>query len=274
MNDSSDRYAVVGNPVAHSLSPAIHARFAEQCRQVMRYEALLVPVNEFAVTVADFTAAGGRGMNVTLPFKQEAYELVDEPSVRAQRAGAVNTLTFAEGGIRGDNTDGAGLVRDILDNYRIVLGGSTILILGAGGAVQGVLGPLLDCGPYEVTIANRTLAKAEALAGAYDGAVAVKACPLGGAAEQPADLIINAISSGLTGESVEVAPGWLSPSTCCYDMLYARGEATPFVHWARTQGAALAVDGLGMLVEQAAESFYIWRGVRPDTDGVLRELRW
>lgn len=268
-----DRYAVIGNPIGHSLSPFIHARFATQTGEDMRYEALLAPRDGFRAAVDTFIAEGGRGMNVTLPFKGEARELADKLSERARRAQAVNTLTFEAGRIRGDNTDGIGLLRDLHENHEFPLAGKTVLILGAGGAVRGVLGPLLDATPHSILLANRTLSRAEALTRSFACAGTLTACTLDGIPARPVDVIINAISAGLEGETFTPPATTIGPGTCCYDMLYARGRTTPFVRWARGHGAARVADGLGMLVEQAAESFLIWRGVRPDTAPVLEVLR-
>jgi shikimate dehydrogenase len=267
-----DRYAVIGNPVAHSRSPRIHALFARQTGQALRYEKLLAPLDGFAGAVRRFQAAGGRGANVTLPFKLEALALCDESHVRAQRAGAVNTLTFAaDGRILGDNTDGAGLLRDLTVNLGLSLGGLRILLLGAGGAVRGVLQPLLECSPAQLCIANRTATKALALAEEFGGTPVEG----GGYADlegRQFDLIINGTSSGLADTVPPLPEDVLMPGGICYDMLY--GDApTPFLHWAMAHGAGVTADGLGMLVEQAAESFLIWRGLRPETLPVLKQLR-
>jgi len=269
-----DRYAVIGNPIAHSKSPRIHAAFAAQTGQALRYEALLAPLDGFAATVLAFRAAGGRGMNVTVPFKLEAFALAERLSPRARAAGAVNTLAFGADGIFGDNTDGAGILRDITVNLGCPLGGRRVLLLGAGGAARGALLPLLDAAPASLTIANRSAAKAAALAAEFAGAGPLK--PTGGGFGELAglhfDVVINATSASLSDAAPELPPGLYAPGSLAYDMMYGRGD-TPFLAAARRQGAAVLADGLGMLVEQAAESFALWRGVRPDTAPVLTELR-
>lgn len=268
----TDRYCVFGNPVAHSRSPAIHAQFAAQCGQDLTYEALLAPLDGFADAVARFVAAGGKGANVTVPFKEEAFRLCQRRSARAERAGAVNTLCFNADGIFGDNTDGAGLVRDIEVNLAQPLAGRRILLLGAGGAARGVIAPLLACQPAALFIANRTADKAEALARAFADIVAVDAGNYAKTAGRSFDVIINATSASLAGEALPLPPGLFAPGSLAYDMMYGKGE-TPFMGLARAQGAACVADGLGMLVEQAAEAFAVWRGVRPDSLPVLAALR-
>ena len=277
----TDRYCVLGNPVAHSRSPAIHAQFAAQCAQDMSYEAVLAPVDGFAATVAQFAAAGGKGANVTVPFKEEAFRLSARRSARAGRAGAVNTLVFGADGIFGDNTDGAGLVRDIAANLGIALAGQRILLLGAGGAARGVIEPLLACRPASLFIANRNADKAEALAREFadlgttmeaEAGPRVDAGNFAKTAGHCFDIVINATSASLSGASLPLPAGIYAPSSLAYDMMYGKGE-TPFLGQARQQGAARLADGLGMLVEQAAEAFLVWRGVRPETAPVLAELR-
>ena len=277
----TDRYCVLGNPIAHSRSPAIHALFAAQTGQDMSYEAVLAPLDGFAATVAQFVAAGGKGANVTVPFKEEAFRLSARRSARAERAGAVNTLVFGADGILGDNTDGAGLVRDIEANLGIALAGQRILLLGAGGAARGVIVPLLAGRPASLFIANRTADKAEALArefadlGTTMEAEAGPRVDAGNFAETAGlrfDLVINATSASLSGASLPLPAGIFAPGSLAYDMIYGKGE-TPFLAQARQQGAARLADGLGMLVEQAAEAFLVWRGVRPETAPVLAELR-
>ncbi|HMM47155.1 MAG TPA: shikimate dehydrogenase [Thiobacillaceae bacterium] len=263
----TDRYAVFGHPIAHSKSPSIHAAFARQTRQDLSYEAILAPLDGFAASVAAFVAAGGRGANVTVPFKEEAYRLADDLSARAERAGAVNTLSFEAGRILADNTDGAGLVADLTRNLHRVLAGSRILVLGAGGAARGVIGPLLDEQPAVLVIANRTVSRAQELAAVFgDG---IRACGFD-ALDGTYDLAINATAASLAGELPPLPPGLFTPGTLAYDMMY--GRDTPFLAFARTQGAATA-DGLGMLVEQAAEAFHSWRGIRPETAPVIASLR-
>ena len=268
----TDHYCVLGNPVAHSRSPAIHAQFAAQSGQDVVYEALLAPLEGFADTVHGFIAAGGKGANVTVPFKEEAFRLSNRLSPRAERAGAVNTLTFAADGITGDNTDGAGLVRDIEANLGFPLAGKRILLLGAGGAARGVIAPLLACKPAGLTIANRSADKAQALAEQFSDIAAVDAGNFAKTAGSRFDVIINATSASLVGEALPLPAGIFAPGSLAYDMMYGKGE-TPFLALARAQGAAHLADGLGMLVEQAAEAFLVWRGVRPDSRPVLAALR-
>lgn len=268
----TDRYCVLGNPVAHSRSPAIHAQFAAQCRQDLVYEALLAPLDGFAGTVRQFVAAGGKGANVTVPFKEEAFRLSTQRSPRAERAGAVNTLTFAGGEIQGDNTDGAGLVRDIEANLGFALAGKRVLLLGAGGAARGVIVPLLACRPLGLFIANRSAGKAEALARQFADLAAVDAGNFAKTAGKQFDAVINATSASLAGEALPLPAGVFAPGCLAYDMMYGKGE-TPFLALSRAQGAEYLADGLGMLVEQAAEAFLVWRGVRPDSVPVLAALR-
>ena len=270
-----DRYAVIGNPIAHSKSPQIHAAFARQTGQELSYEALLAPVDGFAQTVADFRAQGGRGLNVTVPFKLEAFALAEHHTARAQAAGAVNTLALGADGILGDNTDGAGLVRDLSANLNFALAGRRILLLGAGGATRGVLLPLLDTRPTRLTIANRTVGKAEALAALFAvraGDTALDACGFDALAGRRFDLVINATAASLADELPPLPPGLYAEGALAYDMMYGR-DPTRFMRAALADGAARAADGLGMLVEQAAESFALWRGVRPDSSPVLATLR-
>lgn len=263
----TDRYAVFGHPIAHSKSPLIHAAFARQTGQDMTYEAILAPLDGFADSVATFMAAGGRGANVTVPFKEAAFRLAGRLSSRAERAGAVNTLTFSADGIAGDNTDGAGLVADLTRNLRRTLAGKRILLLGAGGAARGVIEPLLDQKPASLVIANRTVGRAQELADLFDRGVA--ACGFD-TANTPFDLVINATAASLAGELPPLSPRVFTPETLAYDMMY--GRDTPFLDFSRTHGASTA-DGLGMLVEQAAEAFFLWRGIRPDTAPVIATLR-
>ena len=267
-----DHYVVFGNPIAHSKSPVLHRLFAEQTGQAMQYDTLLAPLDDFAGCAKEFFLQG-RGANVTVPFKEDAYRLVDQLTARAQRAGAVNTLSkLADGSLLGDNTDGAGLVRDLTVNAGFSLKGKRILVLGAGGAVRGALEPLLAEGPASVTIANRTVEKAELLAELFSDLGPVAASGFDWLHE-PVDLIINATSASLSGELPPIASSLIEPGkTLCYDMMYGK-EPTPFCVWASGHGAGQVMDGLGMLAEQAAEAFYLWRGVRPDTAPALAELR-
>lgn len=271
-----DRYVVIGNPIAHSKSPLIHARFAAQTGEPVDYDRLLAPIDGFEAAARAFIEAGGRGLNVTVPFKLAAHHFADTHSVRAQAAGAVNTLKVLDDGrVLGENTDGVGLVNDIEQNLRVSLAGKRVLLLGAGGAARGVVLPLLAAQVREVVIVNRTSSKAAALAenlasfhGAGSGTVT------GGAPEMAKgafDVVVNATASSLGGELPSFDPEALTPHTLAYDMMYA-AQPTIFMLHAQRHGARSA-DGIGMLVEQAAESFYIWRGVRPDTAPVLAELR-
>jgi shikimate dehydrogenase len=267
-----DRYGVFGNPIAHSKSPLIHRLFAEQTGQSLSYEALLAPLDDFTGFARGFFREG-RGGNVTVPFKEEAFRLADRLTERAERAGAVNTLKkLDDGRLLGDNTDGAGLVRDLTVNAGLALAGKRVLLLGAGGAVRGVLEPLLAERPRALVIANRTPAKAERLAQAFADLGPVKASAFE-ALHEPFDVIVNGTSASLTGELPPLAATLIRPGhTVCYDMMYGK-EPTAFNRWAAGLGAARTLDGLGMLAEQAAEAFLVWRGVRPDTTPVLAELR-
>ncbi|MCK6406210.1 MAG: shikimate dehydrogenase [Rhodocyclaceae bacterium] len=268
----ADRYCVFGNPIGHSKSPAIHTRFAQLTGEDIVYEARLAPLDGFAAAVRDFIAEGGRGANVTVPFKEEAFRLCDRLTPRAQLAGAVNTLSFDDKGVLGDNTDGAGLVRDLLDNLQAALTDRRILLLGAGGAARGALGPLLAEQPAQIVIANRTAAKAEALAGHFASLGAVGACGYAALAGRGFDVVINATSASLGGDVPPLPPGVFASGALAYDMMYGKGD-TPFLALARAQGVARLSDGLGMLVGQAAEAFFVWRGLRPPTQTVLAALR-
>jgi len=263
----TDRYAVVGNPVAHSKSPWIHAEFARQTRQDMDYGRIEAPLDGFARTVDAFRAAGGRGANVTLPFKGEACAYATRLTERARAAQAVNTLRFEAGEAHGDNTDGIGLVSDLERNLGRAIAGKRVLLLGAGGAARGVLQPLLESGPAALRIANRTAARARQLAARFPGVQAGSYEALAGAAF---DLVINATSAGMSDEAPPLPPGVFAPGAFAYEMIY--GRDTPFLAMARAAGAATG-DGLGMLVEQAAEAFLFWRGMRPETAPVLAALR-
>lgn len=267
-----DRYAVFGNPIAHSKSPRIHALFAAQTGEDISYEAILAPLDGFAAAVQAFQAAGGKGANVTVPFKEEAFRLATTLTPRARAAGAVNTLSFAEDAILGDNTDGAGLVRDLQANLGFDLAGRRILLLGAGGAARGVILPLLEAGPASLVIANRTEEKAFRLALEFAGQTNIlpEGCGFAALAGREFDLVINATSTGLSDIALPLPPRLFAPRALAYEMVY--GRETPFMKTAREQGARVA-DGLGMLVEQAAESFRVWRGVRPATAPVLAALK-
>lgn len=268
----TDRYAVFGNPISHSKSPAIHQAFAQACQQDMHYEAICAPLDDFKGAVEAFILKGGKGLNVTVPFKEEAWQLAKVRSPRAELAGAINTLYLNDAQqLCGDNTDGIGLVRDICVNHHYSISGKRVLVLGAGGAVRGVLQPILEQSPSEVVIANRTVSKADALVTLFDGLGDVRASAFE-ALEGEFDLIINGTAASLQGELPPLPSGLVGGNTWCYDMMYG-ADITPFNQWAKTQGAAQQLDGLGMLVEQAAEAFSIWRGVRPATDDVIRAIR-
>jgi shikimate dehydrogenase len=268
-----DNYAVMGNPVAHSKSPQIHQIFAAQTLQSIHYQAIYVPLGEFHNALDEFNRRGGKGLNVTVPFKQDAFQLVTTTTDRARLASAVNTISFArDGSTQGDNTDGVGLLRDLQQN-NIPISGMRILILGAGGAVRGILGPLLEQQPRALVIANRTLVKAEQLLASYPIHSQLQCCDLAGLVDMGSfDLIINGISAGLSGTMPELPDSLLHNDSRCYDMVYADSD-TVFIRWAKSKGVSTALDGLGMLVEQAAEAFFIWRGVRPETAPVIRLLR-
>ena len=268
----TDRYAVIGNPIAHSKSPLIHAAFARETGQDLDYGRILGDPDDFAGDVRRFLAARGRGLNVTVPFKEVAYALADELGPAAASAGAVNTLTaLADARLRGDNTDGVGLVRDLVANHGFESRGARVLLLGAGGAARGVLFPLLETGLASLILANRTAAKARELV-----AVVRDARVDGGGLEElrgrPFDLIINATAAGLDGAVPDLPADCLAPGGWTYDLLYG-DQPTPFCRWGQARGAAQALDGLGMLVEQAAESFWLWRQVRPSTAPVIQWLR-
>ncbi|MBY5994185.1 shikimate dehydrogenase [Ferrimonas balearica] len=265
-----DQYAVFGHPIAHSQSPFIHQAFAEQTGQAMVYRAILAPKTGFADAVAAFRAEGGRGANVTLPFKEEAVALCDQLTERARLAQAVNTLHWQEdGSLLGDNTDGAGLVADLLAQGA-PLAQARVLLLGAGGAVRGVLLPLLACQPSELVIANRTADKAHQLAAQFAGLGPVRGVGLDGI-EGTFDVVINGTSASLSGALPPLPPACLKSGGVAYDMAYGT-EATPFQRWGRAQGAGQSLAGLGMLVQQAAESFALWRGVRPKVQPVYDRL--
>ncbi|HSC64315.1 MAG TPA: shikimate dehydrogenase [Caldimonas sp.] len=276
MSAAESRYAVVGHPVAHSQSPFIHAAFAAQTGEPVRYERLLCALDGFAAAVREFAAGGASGCNVTMPFKFEAFELVARTTPRARIAAACNTLRFDADGWLGDNTDGAGLVRDIERNAGVELRGARVLLIGAGGGAAGALGPLLSSGASEVVVANRSVEKARALVDRQGRALAnaasarVAAAPLDRCGES-FDVVVNATSTSVGGAPVPVAASVLRQGGLAIDMMYG-AAAAPFVAWAEAHGA-IGRDGLGMLVEQAAEAFLLWRGVEPETAPVLRALR-
>jgi shikimate dehydrogenase len=266
-----DRYGVVGHPVEHSRSPLIHTVFARQTNQRLTYELIDAEPASFETAVRGFGAAGGKGLNVTVPHKEAAFALCDEASAAARAAGAVNTISIAAGRLRGDNTDGSGFIRDLTVNQRQSLGGARIIVLGAGGAARGIVGPLLAERPAELTIANRTKERAEQVVARFAGSALGARTFDELAALPPYDFLINATSAGLKGETPPFPAALVGPGSFCYDLVYGSGD-TPFVTWAKSHGAARAVQGWGMLVEQAAESFAIWRGVRPDTKALLKQI--
>jgi len=270
-SSSIDRYVVIGNPIAHSLSPAIHARFAEQTREAIAYERMLVPRGEFAAHARRFFSAGGAGANVTLPFKVDAFEFADSASERARAAGAANFLAARDGHIEADNTDGAGLVRDLEDNLGIAIAGARVLLVGAGGAARGVVTPILARLPAALVIANRTLERARELAQRFGDRGAVEAVALDAISGERFDLVLNATSASVQGEAAALPEAVFAPGAFVYDMAYGPA-ADAFLARARERQLR-AADGLGMLVEQAAESFFLWRGKRPETAPVIRELR-
>ena len=263
-----DRYGVVGHPVAHSLSPVLHARFAAAAGLDLEYRQLDAAPEEFAAAARRFAEAGGRGLNVTLPHKAAALELAADASARARRAGAANWLAFgADGAVRADNTDGSGLLRD-LEVLGLGPAGKRVLLLGAGGAARGVLGDLLDAGPARLLLANRTASRARELAARFPGADACGLDELGG---ESFDLIVHATAAGRDGDALDLPDGLPAAAAACYDLDY--GDGSEFLRWAAAAGCARAHDGLGMLVEQAAESFELWHGVRPDAAAARRALR-
>lgn len=267
----SDKYCVIGNPIAHSKSPEIHPVYASQTGQDLVYERCLAPLDGFAATVQRLVEEGYRGANVTLPFKIEALQVCTRLEERALAAGAVNTLVFANGEIVGDNTDGPGLVADITRNAGVAIAGKRVLLLGAGGAVRGALLPIVEQGPREIVIANRTLATAQALAQEF-GRHGIPIHASGFAeVEGGFDIVVNGTSSSLAGDLPPVPPAVFAPGALALDMMYAN-QPTVFMEFAARHGAATR-DGLGMLIEQAAEAFAIWRGVRPDTGDVFRKMR-
>lgn len=269
----SDQYAVFGNPIEHSKSPFIHAAFASQTGQDMAYSKQLVELDGFNTSADAFFAAGGKGLNITVPFKQDAYSYAARLTPRARHAGAVNTLALQEDGtILGDNTDGVGMVRDLLENLGWEIRGKKVLVLGAGGAVRGVLEPLLQELPQHIVIANRTIDKALQLAKGFAEMGYLLGCGFDMLEGQQFDLVINGTSASLAGELPPLPDDLLTAEGRCYDMMYAAAP-TPFMVWAQQHGARGVSDGLGMLVEQAAQSFQLWRGVCPETGPVIASLR-
>ncbi|MGM0768282.1 MAG: shikimate dehydrogenase [Pseudomonadota bacterium] len=274
---NNDLYAVVGNPISHSKSPRIHSLFAQQTGEPVEYTAIQAPLEDFAGTVSSFFRRGGQGLNVTVPFKEQAWALAERRTPEAEKAGAANTLyRDGDGLLTADNTDGRGLVTDLTRNHGVDLHGKRILVLGAGGAVRGVLGPLIASRPAAVTLANRTVARARALVDLFcgdaeAGGVTLTACGFD-APEAPFDVIINGTSASLQGDLPPLSTNVIGADTVVYDMMYSL-TTTTFNQWALEHGATRVFDGLGMLVEQAAESFRIWRGIRPQTAAVMEELR-
>lgn len=265
-----DCYAVVGNPIAHSKSPLIHAEFAKQTHQHMRYERVLAPLDGFEATIRDLMKQGYKGVNVTVPFKFEAYALCDYHTEQAKLAGAVNTIKFTEHGLWGNNTDGDGLIEDITHNLNTPIAGKRVLLLGAGGAAEGVFQPLLVQNPVKLVVANRTLDKAEKMVSkSFDKAIQGVACTYDDLKNQQFDIVINATSAGLSDMALPIPSCVFAENCLAYDMMY--GRETPFMAQARASGAQVA-DGLGMLVEQAAEAFSYWRGVRPETKSVMKMM--
>lgn len=267
-----DRYALVGHPVAHSRSPLIHQLFARQTGQRMTYELIDAEPAQLETAIRGFQAAGGLGMNVTVPHKEAAFAIARAHGEAALIARAVNTLTFSAGSIRGDNTDGIGFMRDVTINHKCVIAGARVLLLGAGGATRGLLGPLLAAEPAALVLANRTLERATALRDQFAAQGAIDVCSFADLGDRGGfDILINATSAGLRGEQPPFPPSLVTAQSFCYDLAYSL-NVTPFVAWASAHGAGRAVQGWGMLIEQAAESFAIWRGVRPDTAPIRAQL--
>ena len=268
----TDHYAVFGDPIKHSKSPRIHSLFAQQTQQDLDYVAQQVPAETFVTVANDFFANGGKGLNCTVPLKELAWQYADQLTERARLAKAVNTLAKqADGSILGDNTDGIGLVNDLISNHQIQLAGKRILILGAGGATRGIILPLLDCQPAQISIANRTVSKAEALVADFAAQGRLTALGFEALAGQQFDVVLNATSASLSDQLPPLPADLLAANACCYDLAYGNLPTT-FVKWGLAHGAAQSLDGLGMLVEQAAEAFFIWRGVRPATTDVIALL--
>lgn len=273
MTNSTDKYAVLGNPIEHSQSPAIHQQFAKQTGQVISYSKQLIELDAFEQMIDKMIADGFKGFNVTVPFKEEAYQKADALSRRARQAGAVNTLMIRDdGSIEGDNTDGVGMISDIRNNHGWVIADKTVLLLGAGGAVRGVLGPLLSENPKKVVICNRTFSKAESLAIAFSKEGNIDALSFDALDNEKFDLVINGTSASLSGEVLPIPSSCITAATHCYDMMYSE-DLTVFLRWAKDNGASQLADGLGMLVSQAAESFRLWRGVCPDVAPVINSLK-
>lgn len=272
-----DQYAVFGNPIAHSKSPVIHSLFAKQTGQALQYEKKLIAEDGFAAAAREFFSHGGKGLNITVPFKLAAYEFADHLSKRARQAGAVNTLKLeADGTVFGDNTDGVGMVRDITENLAWPISDKNVLILGAGGAVRGVIAPVMEQSPKSLVIVNRTASKAQQLAQAFSKLGRIIGCGYDALSENltgvPFDVVINGTAASLSGDLPPLPEAIVNRTSACYDMMYAATD-TVFLTWAKRQHVSRCADGLGMLVEQAAESFALWRGVRPQTAEVIATLR-
>lgn len=266
-----DKYAVIGNPIEHSLSPTIHTEFARQTKQTLQYIKIQAPLNQFQQTVINFRDQNqGKGANVTLPFKEQAYRMAHNHSRLAQQAKSANTLLFSDSQtIYADCTDGVGLAQDLTHNHHYSISEKSILIIGAGGAARAIIGPLLELAPARLIIANRTREKGILLANEFKSLGEISAIGFD-QFEEPYDLIINATSAGLTGSPLELPSSIVNHSSWCYDLMY--GQTTPFLNWAKSLNPAKCLDGLGMLVEQAAASFYLWRNVYPDTKPVIEML--
>jgi len=268
-----DHYAVFGNPIAHSKSPQIHTLFAEQTKQSMIYTAELAETGQFDQAIKNFIKNDGKGLNVTVPFKVDAWSCATQRSDRAQRAGAVNTLILKQdGSLFGDTTDGIGLVRDLLQNHNIQIKDKDILLIGAGGAVRGVVEALLEQQPSSLLVANRTKQKAVRLANDFSDLGKINGCGLDEINDASFDIVINGTSASLQGDIPDLPKTIFNSNACSYDMMYS-ADATPFMQWSLANDAKQVFDGLGMLVEQAAESFYLWRGVKPETTPVIKQLR-
>ena len=272
--DKGNRFAVVGNPVNHSLSPQIHQNFAEQAQITLSYETIELAKDDFVAGLHNLQQEGYKGINITVPFKEEAWEICDRKSPRAEDSGAVNTIIFlSDGNIAGDNTDGVGLTRDLVNNHRALIKRRKVLILGAGGAVRGVIPSLLTLSPENLTVANRTLEKAEQLAEDFIDLGDINTRSYDELGREKFDLIINGTSAGLKNEVPPLPDEVLGINSICYDMMYNISKNTNFVEWAQNRGASRSMDGLGMLVEQAAEAFFIWHGFRVETGEVIASLR-
>jgi len=265
-----NKYAVIGNPIHHSLSPTIHAQFSKQTGLSMSYEKILAPLDGFTAAVNNFVSSGALGFNITIPFKVEAYDLVDDCTLNAKTSGAVNTIKVENGTLYGENTDGIGLVNDLCNNLQQTIKGKDILILGAGGATQGILLPLLECQPERILVANRTKTKSLKLANNYSEYGKVCGFGLDQIKAKPVDIIINATSASLDGKMPEI-PSGVATGALCYDLMY--GRQTPFMEWSRENSALEVSDGLGMLVEQAASAFAFWHDITPETKEVIKSLR-